>query len=284
MTDMPPIRELPGSANDASGLRLAVQEKLLTGQTEAARIQQAVDLGAAGIEFAAAGLSGRVNDICAALVDSPLQAATVTLGADLNFVAEDEPTRQHALDTLRYAMTDAVDIGADGVVLVPHSGPLALPDLMPLKAPLQIAVELMTLHLRQLADLAYVFGIKLYLHPRNRYETAFLNRLDQGVELRRRIKFSEHVLLAADTFHSFTAEDRPLDALADAASSVGVVYLAENTGRLPGTGSLNFTAVRQQLRDVNVWAVVTDYTDDAYNRPTPRAVRQAVQSVMNAGF
>jgi len=283
MTDMPPIRELPGSANDASGLRLAVQEKLLTGQTEAARIQQAVDLGAAGIEFAAAGLSGRVNDICAALVDSPLQAATVTLGADLNFVAEDEPTRQHALDTLRYAMTDAVDIGADGVVLVPHSGPLALPDLMPLKAPLQIAVELMTLHLRQLADLAYVFGIKLYLHPRNRYETAFLNRLDQGVELRRRIKFSEHVLLAADTFHSSVTEDRPLDALADAASSVGVVYLAENTGRLPGTGSVDFGAVRQQLRDVNGWAIVTDYTDDDYNRPTPRAVRQAVQNVMNAG-
>jgi sugar phosphate isomerase/epimerase len=284
MTEMPPIRDLGRTDNVPVGLRLAIQETLLTGTDDAARVRQAAELGVTGIEFNAAGLSQRVDAICAALAGSTVQAATVALSTGFNFVAEDEPTRQHALDALRHAMTDAVDIGADGVVLVPHTGPLALPDLMPLKAPLQIAVELMTLHLRQLADLAYVFGLTLYLHPRNRYETAFLNRLDQGVELRRRIKFNEHVLLAADTFHSSLTEDRPLAALADAASSVGLVYLAENTGKLPGTGSVDFAAVRAQLDGVNGWAVVTDYGSDDADRPGPRAVRRAIEQVKAAGF
>ncbi|MEL7234273.1 MAG: TIM barrel protein, partial [Chloroflexota bacterium] len=168
MSELPPIRTSPGETANIPALRLAVQEALLTGTDEGERIQQAERLGVAGIEYNANGLSERVMDICAALEDTPLTAATVHLGWDANFVATEERVRQQALDQLRHAMTDAVDIGAGGVVLVPHTGAtLGLPDLMPLKAPIQIAVELMTLHLRTLSDLAYVFGIKLYLQPVN---------------------------------------------------------------------------------------------------------------------
>ena len=199
MSQSPVIREHDNT--QPPPLRLAVQEKLLTG-TDADKIAQAAALGVDGIEFNADGLTGRVDDISAALTDAPVSAAAVRLSTNYHFLSPDEPTRQQALDALRYAMTDAVDIGAAGVVLVPQPGPLTLPDLMPLKAPIELAVELMVMHLRSLSDLAYVFGIELYLHPLRPAESGFLNTLAQGVELRRRIKFHPHVWLAADTYHA----------------------------------------------------------------------------------
>ncbi|MEL6149509.1 MAG: sugar phosphate isomerase/epimerase family protein [Chloroflexota bacterium] len=284
MSELPPIRTSPGETANIPALRLAVQEALLTGTDEGERIQQAERLGVAGIEYNANGLAERVMDICAALEDTPLTAATVHLGWDANFVATEERVRQQALDQLRHAMTDAVDIGAGGVVLVPHTGAtLGLPDLMPLKAPIQIAVELMTLHLRTLSDLAYVFGIKLYLQPVNRYVSAFLNHLEQGVELRRRIKFSEHVLLAADTYHMSMTEDNPLEALEDASQSIGHLYLVEHNGRLPGTGVVDFATVRETLTDMVGWAVLTHYTTEA-DRPRPLALKRSVTHLQEAGF
>ncbi|MEM6530225.1 MAG: TIM barrel protein [Chloroflexota bacterium] len=284
MTDIPPIRALHGDAAGAGALRLAVQETLLGGTDEIARVQQAEHAGVVGIEYNADGLAGRVMDICSALEDSPVTAATVHLGWDANFVATDERVRQQALDQLRYAMTDAVDIGASGVVLVPHTGAhLGLPDLMPLKAPIQIAVELMTMHLRTLSDLAYVFGIKLYLHPVNRYVSAFLNHLVQGVELRRRIKFNEHVLLAADTYHMSMTEDNPLDALEDAAESIGHVYLVEHNGRLPGSGVVDFGAVCDTLTGTSGWAVLTRYSNEA-TRVRPLELKRSVAHLQEAGF
>lgn len=284
--ETPPMREMQGSPPTPQTWRLAVDETLLDGDTDADKVQQAAALGVPGIEFAAAGLAARVDDISAVLRDMPVQAATVRLGTDYNFISPDEPTRQRALDALRYAMTDAVDIGASGVVIVPHSGAaLGLPDLMPLKAPVQIAVELMTLHLRTLSDLAYVFGIKLYLHPVNRYESAFLNSLAQGVELRRRIKFNAHVLLAADTYHMALTEAHPLDALTDAAASVGHVYLAANNGALPGDGAGDMAAVRDALAgaDTSGWAVMA--RRGVHDTPADtRALRRAVEHLRGAGF
>lgn len=285
MTDIPPVRAMQGETTAPTSLHLALPEHLLPGDTTAARLRQAEHMGIAGVEFSATGLGERVDEICAVLKDSAVQAATVRLGTDYNFISADEPTRQRALDAVRHAMTDAVDIGASGVVLVPHTGDsLGLPDLMPLKAPIQIAVELMVLHLRTLSDLAYVFGVKLYLQPLNPYESAFLNRLEQGVELLRRIKFSRHVMLAADTYHATTSEGNPLHALEDCSKSIGHVYLSENNGKLPGNGSVDFAAVRQHLGDsASGWAVMRQHTA-LQDSPTARDLRNALAHLRKCGF
>ncbi len=260
MSQSPAIREHDDT--QPSPMRLAVQEKLLTG-ADADKIAQAAALSVDGIEFNADGLTGRVDDISAVLTDAPVSAAAVRLSTDYHFLSPDEPTRQKALDALRYAMTDAVDIGADGVVLVPQPGPLTLPDLMPLKAPIELAVELMVMHLRSLSDLAYVFGIELYLHPLRPAESGFLNTLAQGVELRRRIKFHPHVWLAADTYHAADLTD-------DTRPSVRHLYLADTeTGALP--------AAPADTDGVSGWAVVTRYDDDV--PPAPDVLAAALEAV-----
>lgn len=285
MSEMPPVRALQTETNAPQSIHLAIHERLLYGTTEYERIQQAEQLNIAAVEFAAHGLHARVSDIRAVLKDSPVEAATVQLGSDYNFISPDEPTRQQALDHLRYAMTDAVDIGATGVVITPHNDfALGLPDLMPLKSPIQLAVELMVLHLRTLSDLAYVFGIKLFLRPVNRYESAFLNRLDQGVELRRRIKFNEHVMLAADTFHMGMSEDNLMHAIEDCANSVGHLYLTDNNGNLPGTGSIDFAEVRQNLGlGASGWAVVNQHIPNR-ERHSTRDLHTTLRYLRKVGF
>lgn len=209
----------------ARGARLAVRETLLRGATPAERIAQAVQLGIGGIEFSAVGLNERVPELHALLSDAPVQASAVHLGTQLDFLSGDELTRQHALDKLRYAMTDAVDIGAEYVVMVPQGGAtLDLPNLMPFKAPIELALELMVWHLRSVSDLAYVFGVKLLMQPCRPAVTGFLQRLGQGEELRRRIKFHAHVSLAADLDELSYTEPDALAAVQRYDDAVSIIY------------------------------------------------------------
>ncbi|MEO0561438.1 MAG: sugar phosphate isomerase/epimerase family protein [Chloroflexota bacterium] len=281
--NLPPIRENPAATGTETRLRLAIHERLLPGDTDEARAAAAERLGFAGIEYDAENLETRVPSIVNALAGRDLVAASVHTGWTHDALSADEPTRQHALDRLREAFALAVDIGAPNVVMVPQpSRTLDLPDLMPFKSPIQLALELMVWHLRGYSDLAYVFGVKLMLHPVNRYESAFLNTLEQGVELRRRVKFSRHVWLAADSFQMTTAEPDPVTALTTHAEHVGMVYLADNTGGLPGTGMLDFAALRAGLPDEGGWAVVRSYhVDDA---PSMRALHDAVSHLRESGF
>jgi len=263
VSNLPPIREHDDAASAEGAFRLAVHEDLLPGTTDAERISAAAAAGFAAVEVNAAGLAERVPTLNAALHEHGLATSSVHLGWDYDFLAADEATRQHALDALRGAMTDAVDIGAKTVVFVPQVGrTLDLPNLMPFKSAMQVALELMVWHLRGYSDLAYVFEVNVLLHPVNRETSAFLNQLNQGAELLRRIKNHPHVQLAADTYHMLTAERESLGAVATHADALQLVYLADNTGDLPGTGSTDFSALAATLPENGGWAVVRGYHRD----------------------
>ncbi len=132
MSNLPPIREHDDAASAEGAFRLAVHEDLLPGTTDTERIGAAAAAGFAAVEINAAGLAERVPTLNVALRKHGLAASSVHLGWDYDFLAADEATRQHALDALRGAMTDAVDLGAETVVFVPQVGrTLGLPNLMP---------------------------------------------------------------------------------------------------------------------------------------------------------
>jgi sugar phosphate isomerase/epimerase len=261
---------------------IAIHETLLTGDTDAERLQNAKAAGFAGVAFDAAGLGARTESLLPLLRENGLKTATVHTGFDLNVLHPDIDTRQAALDELREALTYARDLEADTVTTVPHNErALGLPDLMPFRAPIHIAVELMTWHLRGYSDLAYVFDLKLLLHPVNRYQSAFLNTLAQGVELRRRIKFNEYVLLAADTFHMQMGEANPVAALTENAASVHTLFLTDNHGGLPGTGVTDFAAIAQAAPNAH-WAVVRG--DGLPEAPSQAALVACVGYLRGVGF
>lgn len=263
--------------------RLAIQETVLSGTVDE-RAAQAQAAGVDAVEVMADGLTDeRVAAWRAALDGRGMRAVSVHMGMTHDFLCADEVRREAARDALRHTFARANDLGADAVVMVPQNAPvLDLPDLMPFRSRIELALELMIWHLRVFSDLAYVFDLKLHLQPRAPHQTAFLNRLSQGAEIRRRMKDNPYVLLSPDTYHLHMSEAHPLDELTAHADAVGVLHVADNHGGLAGTGSLDFGAMAAALDTRTGWAVMTAHY--LRERPTTDRLAAAVAHLRAAGF
>ncbi|GAB4522671.1 MAG: sugar phosphate isomerase/epimerase [Anaerolineae bacterium] len=231
-------------------MRLAIQESMLPGDTTLARVQHARDLGLAGVEFEAEGLSARVSEIVDALAQTGLEAAAVNMGTT-TLLHPEFARREEAIVHLRQAMTNALDLGTVGVVFIPTQPDAPrLPDLHPYKSNIELEAELLVTQIRAtLSDFAYALGAELYMLPVNRYESHLIRRLEHGDAILRRNDYHPHVRLAVDTFHLMMEEDDPLGALQAHAAHVRYVHLADHNRRLPGQGMTDFTTLLQILKE-----------------------------------
>jgi sugar phosphate isomerase/epimerase len=230
-------------------MRLAIQEDMLPGKTTLEQFENARALGIQGIEFWGRGLTARLPHIVDAMHQTGLAAAAVNYGDQGHLIAADRTVREAALAAFRAAVVDAVDIGASGVVLVPHLGAPAVPDLTPYKSVIQLEYELLHNHLRTLSDYCYAIGVDLYIQPVNRYETHFINTMADAVKVRRRIKDHPHIKIAPDLFHMALEERDTPAALREYAADIGYLHLADSNRRLPGSGLIDFTGIAGALND-----------------------------------
>lgn len=233
-------------------MRLAIQEDMLTGRTLLQKFENARDLGLQGIEFWADDLTARVPEIVAAAEATGVQVAAVNFGRGGTLLTPDPQERQQVLSAMRQAMANAIDLGARQMVFVPHYGPPLLPDLHPYKAPVQLEAEMLVAYLRQIfTDLAYAMGMTLYMLPVNRFETHFINQLDQAASIRRKFKDHAHVQLAASVFHMLLEERDVVQALHTHGANIGYMHIADHNRRLPGQGIADFAGVASALKAVN---------------------------------
>lgn len=229
-------------------MRLAIQEDMLPGRTPVQRFEQAKALGFEGVEVWGRGLSARVPELAEAAAQTGIVISAVNHGRQGRLLDPDIERREAALAVLRQSVVDGVDLGASGVILVPHFDEPALPDLTPYKSVVQLEYELLHNHLRTLSDYVYAMGIDLYIEPVNRYETHFINTLADAAKVRRRIKDHPHIRLAADLFHMAMEEDSIAGALREYGGDLGYVHLADSNRRLPGQGMIDFAAVGAALK------------------------------------
>jgi len=110
-------------------------------------------------------------------------------------------------------------------------------------------VERLAGRLRVLGDYAAERGVALGLEPLNRFETSFLNTVQQALELVNRIDHPA-VGLSLDLFHMGIEEKSPADALRTAGHYLKNVQVAENDRGTPGTGHLPWTDVARALEDI----------------------------------
>lgn len=231
-------------------MRLAIQEDMLLGKSTLERFQAAQALGFQGVELWGRGLTPRVPEIAQAMEQTGLVISAVNHGRQGRLLDANRDEREKALAELRQSVVDGVDLGASAVILVPHFGEPAVPDLTPYKSVVQLEYEMLHNHLRTLSDYVYAIGIDLYIEPVNRYETHFINTLADAVRVRRKIKDHPHIKIAADLFHMAMEEGDPIRSLRDHAADLGYLHLADNNRRLPGQGMHDFAAVGSTLRDI----------------------------------
>ena len=231
-------------------MKIAIHEALLHAPTEQDRLRMAHELGADGVEYQAETLAERVEEIALAVRESMVRPSVVRLGLDLQLASPNLAIRQAGLDRVRHAMTMAVDIGASGVVFSPHAGALELPDLMPWRAPQQLAAELLVSHLSWLPDLAYVFEIQLYLLP---LPNSFLANVILGAEIPRKIKFDKHTKLAAHLTH---LDAQPSPRLVEAQTHIHQLYVNGNSPSLTQWGT---------FKGKDGWVTIEPSADSTFN-------------------
>lgn len=230
-------------------MKIAIQEDMLPGRSIEEKFQQVKALGADGIEFWGRGLAAKVPAILEASMKTGVPAASVNHGRQGRFLAPDPAEREAALAELRDSICCAADIGAAGVIFVPHFDAPALPDLSPWMTAPELEIELLWTHLRTLEDFAMAMGVTLYVEPVNRYETHLLNRVEQAAVLARRLNHP-HVQIVADLFHMALEETSIPDAIAANADKIGHVHLADSNRRLPGQGTTDFAAAASALKAI----------------------------------
>ncbi len=236
-------------------MQIGVQEDMLRGRTATERFQAARDLGVEGIEVWGRNLASRMDELMSAASASGLPIAAVNHGRFPSILDADPYVREQGLEALRSSITCAADLGAAGVIFVPHFGAPSLPDLTPWLSAPELEMELLNQHLRTLEDFAAAFNVDLYVEPINRYETHFLNRLEQAAAVARK-RNHPRVKIVADVFHMALEEADPAAAIRAHGDVIGHVHLADHNRRLPGQGFTPFADLAAALHEVSYtgWA------------------------------
>jgi 5-keto-L-gluconate epimerase len=106
-----------------------------------------------------------------------------------------------------------------------------------------MAVEAMRVCVRYAAER----GVNTLLEPINRYETNFINTIEDGLTLQDEIGESSMKLLA-DTFHMNIEEADILASFKEAGEKIGYVHFADNNRLAPGQGHIDFRAILKLLQ------------------------------------
>jgi len=229
--------------------KLAIQEDMLPGPTLEDRFSQAADLGLSGIEFWSTTLPEQAPEIERLNGKGGVVAASINNGRRSRFLDPDPDERARAMAELREAIRLAGEVGATGVVFVPHFfGPL-LPDLSPYMNTLQLERALLGAQLGSLAEAAERAGVQLWVEPVNRHETHLLLRLADAASVVAPLN-SPRLGIVADLFHMTLEEEAIPAAIKQNGPYINHVHLADSNRRLPGQGSTDFHAALAALREI----------------------------------
>jgi D-psicose/D-tagatose/L-ribulose 3-epimerase len=111
-------------------------------------------------------------------------------------------------------------------------------------------LDLLAGQLNELAGYAADRGVALCIEPINRFETSFINTVDQLLELLERV---DHPACKAllDTFHMNIEEKSLGDAIRAVGPRLGHLHACENDRGAPGSGHVPWAEVAEALRDID---------------------------------
>jgi len=221
-------------------MKLAIQENLIPGKTFSEKLCNAEEFGFEGIEIWGRELTDRLQEIKLSLETSKLRVSTVCSGYPGDLLGADVQIRKTAIDGIKERLKICADLGGIGVITVPTFGKPKIPDLYPWHPDVtalekQILIE----ECKILGDYAEDVGAYIILEPINRYETHFINRLEQAVDICRAAG-REYVKIMADFFHMNIEEADIPNSLEEASDYIIHIHLADSNRMLPGYGHTDF--------------------------------------------
>jgi D-psicose/D-tagatose/L-ribulose 3-epimerase len=174
----------------------------------------------------------------------------------MNPISDDPDVRRKTVQHWKDVIKTASEVGAE-LIAGPTYAPVGfLPGRRRTKDEWLWGVEFHQL----LGDALEEGGIEIAIEPLNRFETFFLNTVEDAVRFVEEINHPRIGLLV-DTFHSHIEEKSTANAYRKAGKHLKHVHTCENDRGIPGTGQVDFPAVFAALREIGYdrWLTIESF-------------------------
>jgi sugar phosphate isomerase/epimerase len=164
--------------------------------------------------------------------------------AERDLAHPDSGMRAKALEYVKSVLNMAAEVSAGPVIIAPTACMKTAP-LADAKDENKWAVE----NIQKSAEMAKGLGLKLCVEAWNRYETYWLNRLDQAMDLANQVNMP-NVGVMGDTFHMNLEEVSIGEAFSKCGDKLIHIHLADSNRAAPGAGHLDFLPVLKALKEM----------------------------------
>lgn len=225
---------------------LSIRLEVLPGKSFLDKFDKAKQYGFDAVELPGRYLNDFKSELLKEKDNLPLPVSSISLGFRGSLISSEESVRMQCRDDIKGLLDLCSMVAAKGLVMPPH---LYQDEQFKLVKSHQARDELMLEQLPELAEYAENTGTLLLLEPVNRYETDYLNRIDQAADLCERVG-RDGLGITADFFHMQIEELKPAESIKSSGKWIKHVHVAENTRVEPGVGSLDFVPGFRVLREI----------------------------------
>ncbi|KNC87910.1 sugar phosphate isomerase/epimerase family protein [Trabulsiella odontotermitis] len=229
-------------------MKIATQNQPFFPTTLREKFHYIKGMGFDGFEIDGRLLVDHLDEVKAAIKATGLPVITACGGYDGWIGDFIEERRLNGLQQIARILEALSEVGGKGII-VPAAWGMFTFRLPPMTSPRSLEGDrkAVSASLRWLDEVAARTGTTVYLEPLNRYQDHMINTL---ADARRYIDENalKHVEIIGDFYHMNIEEDDIAQALHTHRDRLGHVHIADNHRYQPGSGSLDFSALFDQLR------------------------------------
>lgn len=189
--------------------------------------------------------TAEVRRLCAAEGITVSSICSIFVGAERDLVAIDPGLRRKGVAYAKSVVDFAAEVGAPTINLAPSPVGKVAP-VGSRQQEWDLALE----SLSEIASYGANAGIRTCLEPWNRYETYFINRLDQALELAAAVG-NENLGVMGDSFHMNIEDIDVAGNYRKAAKKLFHVHFADSQRAAPGRGHIDFAPLVEALIDID---------------------------------
>ncbi len=173
-----------------------------------------------------------------------------------NLIGADPEERARGIEFLKRCVERTAELGATIICGPLYAGLGVMTGRRRTKEEWSWAVD----GLAAAAEYAAKLGVTLCIEPLNRFETYFLNTLEDAARLVEAAGVS-NLRIHFDTFHANIEERQPADSLRAVAKHLGHVHISENDRGIPGTGHVDWRGVLLALKEIGYsgWMTIESF-------------------------
>lgn len=230
-------------------MKIACQDTLIPGKNIKEIMFNTKELGFDGIEISGDKILESDKEVSQALDNTDVELAIICAGHRGWLLSEDEQKQREAVRDIKELLSYAEKYKAIGVLtptIYGTSNYLPLPER---KRSQKEDEKLLINTLNEIGSYAEEKNVYLLLEPLIRYQTHFINKLSEGIEIIGKLD-NNGIKLMADTFH-MNMEEKDIDkSLREAKDYLYHIHLSDSNRRLPAQGHIDFPKHLSTLKSI----------------------------------